>query len=283
MIGKDRDQEAGVVEMSEQQGAQILGEIPRGSRLSTAAWLLFFAAVLLAWAGLFWQVVSLHGGAPFGALGVNFAWAGHAYLPGSQVLGMWALMVLAMMLPTLLPMLGTLNDLTCRLSANLVYLLAFTGGYLIVWLAFAILAAGLQLRLTSLGLVDAAGTFVRPGLTLALLLGAGLYQFSALKQACLSACQAPLHYFIAHWRDGVGGAATMGLRHGLVCLGCCWALMALAFVGGTMNLLWMGLATLLMSVEKLPKIGVWVSPLIGGTLLALALAFATHLTTHLYI
>ena len=81
-------------------------------------------------------------------------------------------------------------------------------------------------------------------------------------------------YFMSHWRQGPGGGWAMGLRHGAICVGCCWALMALAFVGGTMNLAWMGLATALMALEKLPAIGRHVTPLVGAVLLGLALAYA---------
>ena len=93
---------------------------------------------------------------------------------------------------------------------------------------------------------------------------AGAYQFSPLKAACLAKCRAPLGFFMQHWDEG---AWRNGLRLGLVCLGCCWALMALAFVGGVMNLAFMGLATAIMVIEKLPDLGRWLTRPLGGLLM----------------
>jgi predicted metal-binding membrane protein len=106
------------------------------------------------------------------------------------------------------------------------------------------------------------------GLTAGLLLFAGLYQFSSLKEACLSKCRQPLTFFMAHWDEGPW---RNGLRLGAVCLGCCWALMALAFVGGVMNVAFMGLAALIMVLEKLPEIGRWVTRPLGVVLIAAAI------------
>ncbi len=183
-------------------------------------------------------------------------------------------MVLAMMLPTLVPMVRTLNDLVAGESQPWPYPAAFVMGYALVWMGFSLIAGGCQLVLATLGLLDAGGVLLYPGATVFLLLLAGLYQFSALKHACLRSCQAPLLFFVSNWRAGVFGALRMGLSHGLICVGCCWALMALGFVGGVMNLLWMGLATALMILEKLPTLGAPVRPLIGTILLALAVAYA---------
>ena len=101
-------------------------------------------------------------------------------------------------------------------------------------------------------------------LSVALLAIAGGYQFSALKEACLSKCRAPLTFFMQHWGES---PLSMGLRLGATCLGCCWALMLLAFVGGVMSLAFMGLATLIMTLEKLPDIGRWLSRPLGVALL----------------
>lgn len=93
---------------------------------------------------------------------------------------------------------------------------------------------------------------------------AGAYQFTALKAACLSKCRAPVTFYMQHWSDG---PLKLGLRLGATCLGCCWALMLLAFVGGIMSLAFMGLATLIMTLEKLPDIGRWLSRPLGVALL----------------
>jgi predicted metal-binding membrane protein len=154
----------------------------------------------------------------------------------------------AMMLPTALPALATFDDLPSTQGdfGRLV------GGYLAVWLVFSAVAAVAQMGLWQLGLVDQTGLSVNTWLSGGLLILAGAYQFSAFKAACVSKCRAPFAFFMQHWPEGPW---RMGLRLGAVCLGCCWALMLLAFVGGVMSLAFMGLATLLMVFEKLPQIG----------------------------
>ena len=102
---------------------------------------------------------------------------------------------------------------------------------------------------------------------------AGVYHFSALKLACLSRCRWPMAVLLSHWRENSVGALAMGLRHGAICVGCCWALMLIAFVGGSMNLAWMGGAMMLMIVEKLP-VGCALTAPLGVVLLTAAGAVA---------
>jgi len=241
------------------------------------AWAGLFSLVIAAWLGLFLTAPAVDGGAVFGALDWRHSAALHDGIEGPRLMGMWALMVLAMMLPTLVPMVRTYLELTHAQPRRLAMQGAFVLGYVLVWLGFSALATFAQVVLQRAGLLDAGGVLMSMWLTLGLLIFAGLYQFSALKQACVRACQAPFQFFMAHWRDGVLGGLNLGLRQGLICLGCCWAMMVLAFVGGTMNLVWMGGATVLMALEKLPSIGARVSPLLGCGLLALALALFVSL------
>jgi predicted metal-binding membrane protein len=128
-------------------------------------------------------------------------------------------------------------------------------GYALVWVAGSALGAAAQLALSRVGVLAADGSSLSVWLTVALLVAAGLYQLSILKAACLAKCRMPLTYFMGRWAPGLPRALSMGAELGLICFGCCWALMALAFVGGTMNLVWMGLATLFMVLEKLPQLG----------------------------
>jgi predicted metal-binding membrane protein len=107
-----------------------------------------------------------------------------------------------------------------------------------------------------------------PALSAALLLIAGVFQFTPLKRACLHACRSPLGFLLTDWRDGLGGAARMGVRHGLYCLGCCWALMALLFVGGAMNLLWIAALMLLVAMEKLAPKGEMLAKALGALMIA---------------
>ncbi len=168
---------------------------------------------------------------------------------------MWALMAAAMMLPTFVPTFRTYLNLRFTGAASPASAAALVAGYGVVWLVGAALGAGAQWWLSQNGLVSPLGQSLSGWLTAALLLVAGLYQFSLLKAACLSKCRMPLTYFMERWKPGVPRALRMGVELGLVCFGCCWALMTLGFVGGTMNLLWMGAATLFMVLEKLPDLG----------------------------
>jgi predicted metal-binding membrane protein len=157
---------------------------------------------------------------------------------------MWAAMVLAMMLPSAMPMLSTYLDIAeaardKRIAVASPVLLA--GGYVLVWLAFAAAAAGVQAVAGPVTDGRVAGLFF---------LLAGLYQFTSLKHACLSKCRHPMPYFLAHWTERPAGVLRMGVEQGLNCLGCCWAVMLLAFIAGTMNIAWMALIGAAMILEK---------------------------------
>ena len=236
-------------------------------------WMALFGAVLAAWVALFAMSVPadlreasrIFGAAFWSDLcNVTPDLAGY----GKLVL-MWALMSTAMMLPTTLPALAAYDDLAASGAETKPF--ALIAGFLAIWWGFSVLAAGVQMALFRADLVSAFGDSRSAILSAALLAMAGAYQFSALKDSCLSKCRAPVSFFLAHWDDG---AARMGLRLGAACLGCCWALMALAFVGGVMSLGFMGLATLIMILEKLPDLGRWISRPLGGVLLVAAAAVA---------
>ncbi|MEL7459956.1 MAG: DUF2182 domain-containing protein [Pseudomonadota bacterium] len=176
---------------------------------------------------------------------------------------MWVLMSAAMMLPTAVPAFVAYSDL--GRTGSEVNLAGLAAGFLSVWIGFSLIAATLQMALFQADLVSGFGDS-RSGLLSALLLGlAGAYQFTPLKAACLTACRAPVSFFIGHWHLS---PFAMGQRLGLTCVGCCWALMLLAFVGGMMSLAFMGLATVIMTLEKLPDIGRWVDKPLGYALLA---------------
>ena len=129
---------------------------------------------------------------------------------------------------------------------------AFLAGYLLIWLAFSIGAAGLQALLTWAGIVSAMTMGSRSAwLSGSALIAAGLYQLSPLKSACLAHCRTPAAFLARHWRPGARGALRLGARHGAYCLGCCWVLMALLFVGGVMNLAWIAALAILVLAEKL--------------------------------
>ena len=235
-------------------------------RMAGLHWLMLFGVILVAWAALYAMAVPealREAGRVYGA---GFLASLCVVTPDAagfaRISVMWALMSAAMMAPTALPALATYDELP---TAGQGRFAALAAGYLVIWLGFSLLAAGAQLALFQLDLVSAFGDSRSAGLSAGLLMAAGAYQFSPVKEACLAKCRAPLTFFMQHWDEGPW---RNGLRLGLVCLGCCWALMALAFVGGVMNLAFMGLATLIMVIEKLPELGRWLTRPLGAGLLA---------------
>ncbi len=166
---------------------------------------------------------------------------------------MWWVMMLAMMLPSALPMILLYGLISRRLAAQgrvAVPNSLFALGYLSTWGIFSLAATGLQWQLDRLTLLSpmlASRSLWLGGL---LLVGAGVWQLTPLKQACLRHCRGPVDFLTRHWRPGPAGAWHMGLLHGLYCLGCCWVLMSLLFYGGIMNLYWIIGLSLYVMLEK---------------------------------
>ena len=170
---------------------------------------------------------------------------------------MWAVMMVAMMVPSATPMILaflTVNDRRTASNRPLIPVGIFLLGYLAVWTAYSALATLAEWGLHQDALLSTTMTATSPILTGGLLVGAGVFQLTPLKRACLKSCRSPLSFLMSEWREGAAGAFVMGLRHGTYCLGCCWILMALLFVAGVMNLFWVALIALLVMIEKvLPK------------------------------
>lgn len=165
---------------------------------------------------------------------------------------MWWVMMVAMMLPSAAPMILLFSSVAKRASKPGSTSI-FVSGYLLIWGGFSVVATLMQWQLAQTGLLTGmrANSQMLAGL---LLLVAGFYQLTPAKHACLKHCQSPLQFVTEHWRPGPHGALLMGLQHGSYCLGCCWALMALLFVGGVMNLAWIGGLAAYVLIEKLiPK------------------------------
>ncbi len=240
--------------------------------LRAILWIGFFSLILSSWSVLYVMAGSHGGGGGHGAgMASEMAPGGPDF---AIVAAMWALMIGAMMLPTLAPALKVYGDLPARSGAGPAGWLGILLGYVVVWLPGSAAFAALQLAATGGGLLDMAGVVTSPWLSVALLATAGLYQFSRFKGACQSVCMSPMQYYLANWRPGLAGGLRMGVGLGANCIGCCWAIMALAFVGGMSSLLWMGVATLFMVMEKLPEIGAWLRRPAGAVLLATALFVA---------
>jgi predicted metal-binding membrane protein len=170
------------------------------------------------------------------------------------ILAMWCAMALAMMLPTAGPMVATYAEIAetaARKGEAAASPLALIAGYVVVWLGVALALAALQLALARLSLLDSAMATASPLFSGALFIAAGLYQFSALKHACVTQCQHPFRFFFANWTAAPRGVFRLGLRQGLYCLGCCWAMMLLMFAVGVMNVVWMAALGTVMTIEKL--------------------------------
>jgi predicted metal-binding membrane protein len=177
---------------------------------------------------------------------------------------MWWLMMAAMMLPSAAPAIllySRVRGMRHRDTA-IGRTWMFLAGYLIVWLLFSIAAALVQRILT--GPSTAIGNRFAQA---AVLMAAGAYQLTPLKSVCVRQCRAPSQFISRYWRPGWEGAVQLGLRHGAYCVGCCWMLMALLFVGGVMNLLWLVALTLVVAIEKLVPRGDWFGRAVGVALI----------------
>jgi predicted metal-binding membrane protein len=179
-----------------------------------------------------------------------------AWTPGYALamLAMWAVMMIGMMLPSAAPMILLHARVARRASAegrSLAPTGLFALGYLAVWTLFAAAATGAQWGLDRLALLSPAMVATSPTFGAGVLIAAGLYQMTPVKDACLRRCRAPALFLSEHWRPGRSGALVVGIEHGAFCLGCCWVLMGLLFVGGVMNLLWIAAITLFVLFEKL--------------------------------
>ena len=184
---------------------------------------------------------------------------------------MWAIMMVGMMVPSAAPlilMMAAANRRRRQQDDPLVPTSLFLGGYLLAWTAFSAVATTAQWGLHSAALLSPALVHTSPLLGGALLVLAGVFQFTPLKQACLAHCRSPLGFVMGHWRDGRVGAMRMGLEHGLYCVGCCWILMALLFVAGVMNLAWVAGISLFVLAEKVLPGGELIGKLGGLALLA---------------
>ena len=200
----------------------------------------------------------------------------------SIALAMWWIMMIAMMVPSAMPLVLLYGRIVRRATATPtsapskgVYAppLFLLAGYLLAWLGFSLLAVAIQFAAQRTGLLSDMMLWSRSGIfSAAMLFAAGLYQLSPLKQTCLRHCRGPVDFLTRHWRPGRSGALVMGLRHGAWCVGCCWMLMLLLLVGGVMNAVWIALLALLALVEKLLPGGSVVSRLAGGALIAWGVA-----------
>lgn len=216
--------------------------------------ILLFALASVGW---WWTVDQMRGmdSGPWTGLG-TFSW----------FLGVWVVMMAAMMFPSAAPMLlafARISRARTPAAALMSSGTAFLLGYLALWVVFSVFAATAQGLLHAAALLSPSMASASPIFSGAVLIAAGLYQFTPLKGVCLAKCRMPLAFLLAEWRDGSRGAFVMGLRHGFYCVGCCWALMTLLFVAGVMNLAWIALLALVVLAEKALPYGQWVGRILG--------------------
>jgi len=186
---------------------------------------------------------------------------------------MWGAMAFAMMLPSAAPMIlayTEIADTAARKGGRIVSPFAIAAGYLTVWLGFAAAATLVQTILIRASFAE--HTPVSDFFPGALFVGAGLYQFSTLKHACLTQCQRPFPFFFTNWTTTPRGIFRLGFRQGLYCLGCCWAMMLVMFAAGAMNVVWMSALAVAMTIEKI-GVGNRVTYAIGGGLIAIGATF----------
>lgn len=180
---------------------------------------------------------------------------------------MWSVMMFAMMTPSAAPMVLTYTKITRQKQAAFKPVLGtviFFSGYLLIWMVFSAVATFAQGGLHAATLLSPMMETTSPILGGIILIAAGIFQFTRLKYTCLTHCRTPIGYFMTEWREGKLGALVMGLRHGAYCVGCCWLLMALLFVAGVMNLVWIAVIAAYVLVEKLISGGHNLSYAIGA-------------------
>ena len=242
-----------------------LEQLLRRDQLVVVGALLF--VTLLAWAYIFSGAGMDMGDSAMDHMNMQMAWTpGYATI----VFLMWWIMMVAMMLPSASPTILLFAKINRqRREAGKAYVAAgtFALGYLLIWGFFSAVATAAQWALVSSGLLSIAMASTNQTLSAAILIAAGLWQFTPLKRACLRHCRSPFHFVVSGFRPGELGALRMGVEHGVFCLGCCWFLMALLFYGGVMNLYWIAGLAMYVLIEKIAPVGEWIGRLAGAGLI----------------
>lgn len=239
--------------MQTKSPATTTPHLPRRDRVAILSALL--GVTVLAWLYLVDMAGGMAGMGSGGAMMEIDAWG---LRDAILMFAMWAVMMLGMMVPTAAPM-ALVYAAVARKAARGGTILAptavFVSGYVAMWTLFSVGATAAQWGLERAALLSPMLVSTSPTLGAALLIGAGVYQLTPYKDACLEHCRSPAHFISEHWRPGTFGAFRMGLVHGAYCLGCCWILMGLLFFGGVMNLLWIAGITLFVLLEKITPFG----------------------------
>lgn len=243
--------------------------LPRRDRFYVVAALAGIS--LLAWAYLVAMSARM-GGMEMGEMLEMHPWSAIDF---ALMFLMWAVMMVGMMVPTAIPMTlvyAAVSRKAARQGRPVGSPYAFVGGYIVVWTLFSAIATVAQWALDQAALLSPMMVANSPALGAALLIAAGLYQLTPYKEACLERCRTPAHFIAWYMRPGRAGALRLGVVHGWFCLGCCWVLMGLLFLGGVMNLLWIAAITLFVLAEKVLPFGVAGGRVAGGGMIALGAA-----------
>ena len=207
---------------------------------------------LLSWLYLYSMASSMS--MPMGAMQIQ-PWSAHYFL---MMFLMWAIMMVGMMLPSVAPTVLIYAAIARKATTGNTPIAptgAFVSGYVVIWIVFSLFATTAQWALDQAALLSPMMVSNSVGLGAVLIVTAGIYQWLPIKDKCLQQCRSPVDFITSHWQKGMTGAFRMGLSHGMFCLGCCWVLMSLLFVGGVMNLLWIAAITLFVLLEKILPLG----------------------------
>jgi predicted metal-binding membrane protein len=227
---------------------------------------------LLAWSYMAYEARAMYQTGVCSCAGMKMsgpdteAWSTGTLLP---LFLMWAEMMVAMMIPSAAPMILTfalVNRKRREQQRPFVPTGVFLLGYIVVWTLFSAIAALAQWTLHAKALLSPMMVSTSPLLGGALLITAGIFQWTPLKNSCLTHCRSPLSFLMTEWREGKQGALAMGLKHGVYCLGCCWFLMALLFVAGVMNIWWIAVVAMLVLLEKIAPRGLLLGKITGALL-----------------
>ena len=232
---------------SQARAIPAFGNLPGRDRVAIVSALA--GVTILAWIYLIAAAAAMDSMSPSAMMQIR-PWTA---LDGLLMFLMWAVMMVGMMLPSAAPMTliyAAVARKAAREGTALAPTAVFVGGYIAMWSLFSAAATAAQWGLESTALLSPMMVTTSPVLGASLLIVAGLYQLTPIKDVCLRRCRAPARFMADHWRPGTVGAFRMGLEHGAFCLGCCWVLMGLLFLGGVMNLLWIAGLTLFVLLEK---------------------------------
>jgi predicted metal-binding membrane protein len=243
--------------------------VPRRDRIAI---LLSLAGVTaLAWVYLFRTAGGMTDTDPMNMVQMH-AWGLTDFL---LVLLMWAIMMVGMMVPTAAPMTmvyAAVARKATKEGSTVAPTATFVAGYIATWTLFSVVATVAQWGLDRAALLSPMMVTTSPKVGAALLIAAGVYQLTPAKTACLRHCRSPAHFISEQWRPGITGAFRMGSEHGAFCLGCCWLLMALLFVGGVMNLLWVAAIAVFVLFEKVIPHAPVAGRIAGGAMILTGLA-----------